>query len=185
MERYGGAGKSDECRGTVSMLFCAPTRCRRRGSFTSGEDEQLDKGYSSEEPDAGKLQVRICGGGGGRPPPLPDRKAPSRILSHYAFRAAAWGLSVKDSTIDGRSTPRVQRGKYRHDRARSREPTRNTGCSNLSTPAPGINAQPAQRRRICVERAGMRDLNEGQKIAYEVVPDKRTGKSSAENLKPA
>jgi CspA family cold shock protein len=26
-----------------------------------------------------------------------------------------------------------------------------------------------------VERAGMRDLNEGQKIAYEVVADKRTG----------
>ena len=32
------------------------------------------RGYSSEEPDAGKLQVRICGGGGGRPPPLPDRR---------------------------------------------------------------------------------------------------------------
>jgi cold shock protein len=36
-----------------------------------------------------------------------------------------------------------------------------------------------------VERAGIRDLNEGQKIAYEVVADKRTSKSSAENLKPA
>ena len=36
-----------------------------------------------------------------------------------------------------------------------------------------------------VERAGLRDLNEGQKIAYEIVADKRTGKSSAENLKPA
>jgi cold shock protein len=34
-----------------------------------------------------------------------------------------------------------------------------------------------------VERAGMRDLNEGQKIAYEIVADKRTGKSSAEDLK--
>ena len=33
-----------------------------------------------------------------------------------------------------------------------------------------------------VERAGMRDLNEGQKIAYEVVADRRTGKSSADNL---
>jgi CspA family cold shock protein len=30
----------------------------------------------------------------------------------------------------------------------------------------------------------MRDLNEGQKIAYEVVADRRTGKSSADNLKP-
>jgi cold shock protein len=36
-----------------------------------------------------------------------------------------------------------------------------------------------------VERAGMRDLHEGQKIAYEVVADRRTGKSSADNLKPA
>jgi CspA family cold shock protein len=35
-----------------------------------------------------------------------------------------------------------------------------------------------------VERAGLRGLNEGQKIAYEIVPDKRTGKSSAQNLKP-
>ena len=30
----------------------------------------------------------------------------------------------------------------------------------------------------------MRDLNEGQKIAYEVVADRRSGKSSADNLKP-
>ena len=30
-----------------------------------------------------------------------------------------------------------------------------------------------------VERAGLRDLNEGQKIAYEVVADKRTGKSTS------
>ena len=34
-----------------------------------------------------------------------------------------------------------------------------------------------------VERAGMRGLNEGQKIPYDVVADKRSGKSSAENLK--
>ena len=35
-----------------------------------------------------------------------------------------------------------------------------------------------------VERAGLQNLNEGQKIACEVVPDRRTGKSSADNLKP-
>ena len=35
-----------------------------------------------------------------------------------------------------------------------------------------------------VEQAGMRELNEGQKITYDIVADKRTGKSSAENLKP-
>jgi CspA family cold shock protein len=36
-----------------------------------------------------------------------------------------------------------------------------------------------------VERAGIRDLNEGQKVAYEIVADKRTGRSSAGNLKVA
>jgi cold shock protein len=32
------------------------------------------------------------------------------------------------------------------------------------------------------ERAGMRALSEGQKIAFDVVADRKTGKSSAENL---
>jgi len=34
-----------------------------------------------------------------------------------------------------------------------------------------------------VERAGMSNLNEGQKISYEVVADRRSGKSSADNLR--
>lgn len=34
-----------------------------------------------------------------------------------------------------------------------------------------------------VERAGLRGLNEGQKISYEIVADRRSGKSSADNLK--
>jgi cold shock protein len=34
-----------------------------------------------------------------------------------------------------------------------------------------------------VERAGLYSLNEGQKISYEVVADRRSGKSSADNLK--
>jgi cold shock protein len=33
-----------------------------------------------------------------------------------------------------------------------------------------------------VERAGMSSLNEGQKLSFEIVSDKRTGKSSAGNL---
>ena len=33
-----------------------------------------------------------------------------------------------------------------------------------------------------VEGAGLRTLKEGQKISFEVVTDKRTGKSSAGNL---
>jgi CspA family cold shock protein len=34
-----------------------------------------------------------------------------------------------------------------------------------------------------VERAGMGTLQEGQKISFEVVTDRRRGKSSAENLR--
>jgi CspA family cold shock protein len=34
-----------------------------------------------------------------------------------------------------------------------------------------------------VERAGLRELNEGQKIEFELVTDKRSGKQAAENLK--
>jgi cold shock protein len=34
-----------------------------------------------------------------------------------------------------------------------------------------------------VERAGMSTLNEGQKVSFEVVADRRTGKSAAENLR--
>jgi cold shock protein len=36
-----------------------------------------------------------------------------------------------------------------------------------------------------VERAGMQTLNEGQKVSFDVVADRRTGKSSAENLRAA
>ncbi len=33
-----------------------------------------------------------------------------------------------------------------------------------------------------VERAGLRTLKEGQKVSFEVVTDKRTGRASAGNL---
>jgi CspA family cold shock protein len=36
-----------------------------------------------------------------------------------------------------------------------------------------------------IERAGMNDLREGQKISYELVSDSRTGKVSAEKLQAA
>ena len=34
-----------------------------------------------------------------------------------------------------------------------------------------------------VERAGLHDLREGQKVSYEITQDRRTGKSSADQLK--
>lgn len=36
-----------------------------------------------------------------------------------------------------------------------------------------------------VERAGLGQLNEGQKVSYEIERDKRSGKSSAGQLQPA
>ena len=36
-----------------------------------------------------------------------------------------------------------------------------------------------------VERAGMSTLNEGQKISFDIVADRRSGKSSADNLRAA
>ncbi len=36
-----------------------------------------------------------------------------------------------------------------------------------------------------VERAGLGTLNEGQKVSFDIVADRRSGKSSAENLRAA
>ena len=35
-----------------------------------------------------------------------------------------------------------------------------------------------------VERSGLKVLNEGQKVSYDLVTDQRRGKTAAENLKP-
>lgn len=34
-----------------------------------------------------------------------------------------------------------------------------------------------------VERSGLRGLNEGQKVSYDIEPDRKTGKSAAANLR--
>ena len=36
-----------------------------------------------------------------------------------------------------------------------------------------------------VERAGLSTLNEGQKVTFDLVADRRSGKSAAENLRAA
>jgi cold shock protein len=36
-----------------------------------------------------------------------------------------------------------------------------------------------------VERAGLHSLKEGQKVSFDLVADRRTGKSSADNLRAA
>jgi CspA family cold shock protein len=36
-----------------------------------------------------------------------------------------------------------------------------------------------------IERSGLHSLNEGQKVSFDIVADRRTGKSAAENLHTA
>ncbi len=36
-----------------------------------------------------------------------------------------------------------------------------------------------------VQRAGLHSLSEGQKVTFDIVADRRTGKSAAENLRAA
>jgi hypothetical protein len=59
--------------GTTSMRSSPVTRCRRPGSFTATPD---GTNLTHEEPDAGILLIRVCGGRGGQPPRLPGDKLP-------------------------------------------------------------------------------------------------------------
>jgi cold shock protein len=52
--------------------------------------------------------------------------------------------------------------------------------SNETSPSDG--GQDVFVHISAVERAGLRGLNEGQKVNYELVADRRTGKSSADKL---
>jgi CspA family cold shock protein len=36
-----------------------------------------------------------------------------------------------------------------------------------------------------IERSGLHSLDEGQKVSFDIVADRRTGKSAAENLRTA
>ena len=47
-------------------------------------------------------------------------------------------------------------------------------------PAPDLGAIAI---RAAVERAGLSTLNEGQKVSFDIVADRRSGKSSADNLR--
>ena len=48
---------------------------------------------------------------------------------------------------------------------------------------PSDGGQDAFVHISAVERAGMTDLREGQKVSYELVADRKTGKKSADQLK--
>lgn len=46
---------------------------------------------------------------------------------------------------------------------------------------PDDGSQDAFIHISAVERAGLRELREGQKVSYDLVQDKRSGKTSADN----
>jgi cold shock protein len=78
-------------------------------------------------------------------------------------------------------------GCYSHE-----EPTMATGTVKWFNPEKGYGfIQPDDGGKdafvhiSAVERAGMRSLNEGQKVNYELVTDRRSGKTSADNLSAA
>lgn len=50
---------------------------------------------------------------------------------------------------------------------------------------PDDNSQDVFVHISAVERAGLYDLKEGQKLSYELVADRRTGKMSADRLQQA
>lgn len=49
--------------------------------------------------------------------------------------------------------------------------------------APDDGSKDAFVHISAVERSGLSDLREGQKVGYDLVSDRKTGKMSAENLK--
>jgi CspA family cold shock protein len=83
--------------------------------------------------------------------------------------------------------PVIPTGCYSHE-----EPTMATGTVKWFNPEKGYGfIQPDDGGKdafvhiSAVEQAGMRSLNEGQKVNYELVTDRRSGKTSAGNLSAA
>jgi cold shock protein len=83
--------------------------------------------------------------------------------------------------------PVIPTGCYSHE-----EPIMATGTVKWFNPEKGYGfIQPDDGGKdafvhiSAVEQAGMRNLNEGQKVNYELVTDRRSGKTSAGNLSAA
>jgi hypothetical protein len=103
--------RSDKAARTKATNVVGPFQCSLARQPTAAAEARSRlarssgsiRGYSSEEPDAGKLQVRICGGGGGRPPPLPDRVVPAPTRRSRAER------DLPPPRPNGRSWPIAER----------------------------------------------------------------------------
>jgi CspA family cold shock protein len=103
--------------------------------------------------------------------------------------AGASSTDAVDDSFQKISTTRpvIPTGCYSHE-----EPTMATGTVKWFNPEKGYGfIQPDDGGKdafvhiSAVEQAGMRSLNEGQKVNYELVTDRRSGKTSAGNLSAA
>src|SRR5271156_4976589 len=113
------------------------------------------------------------------------------MATHSRGRRAAWAREAPTATIAKGRRLAMSGGSARFVGQSERSVTMATGTVKWFNATKGFGfIQPDAGgpdvfvHISAVERAGIRDLNEGQKIAYENVADKRTGKSSADNLKP-
>jgi CspA family cold shock protein len=105
------------------------------------------------------------------------------------FRRAAHDFSPDNISIE---TSAISAGKIKLRIVLERNYQMNTGTVKWFNSQKGFgfiqpdNGGPDVFVHIsAVERAGMSTLNEGQKISYEVLADRRTGKSAAGNLRAA
>ena len=62
-------------------------------------------------------------------------------------------------------------------------PTTRHGRSNIRSTSISTGIATSWNALKTKEPHGMHSLNEGQKVSYDIVADRRTGKSSAENLR--
>src|SRR6185295_7715418 len=101
------------------------------------------------------------------------------------------GAHVSDTFSKNRTNrrSREQTRARHHIRASRKEDTMDTGTVKWFNSQKGFGfIQPTNGGTdvfvhiSAVERAGMSTLNEGQKLSFDVVADRRSGKSAAENL---
>jgi len=133
-----------------------------------------------------------------RPICLPNNLANhvgTHYLSHIEFSAERIGLAATARLTDdflpkSRNTPAAFARGSRHSYLERSPMNKGTvkwfnGQKGFGFIQPDDGSKDVFVHISAVERAGMHGLNEGQKVSYDLVADRRTGKSAAENLRAA
>lgn len=99
-------------------------------------------------------------------------------------RRLGYALAGANSSGDGRPPDRVERISSKGETPMATGTVKwFNGTKGFGFIQPDDGGQDVFVHISAVEKAGLRDLADGQKISYEVVVDQRRGKASAENLK--